>query len=171
MFAHLFSRPAVLAAFIVLGVSLEAPDAAARSAEGGVNARTHKLPGSATRVLKCRICAGTRCTVVSVRGRCTNRRALAALRARLKQRSKRRKTLPLPRLDDRSYDRLQKEQRRRIPRHTPEWTDHNDSDPGVAILEAARRNPNSVRVRPAPAAALPEVGDEVMLGSEHGDRK
>ena len=40
-----------------------------------------------------------------------------------------------PVLDDRSYDDLVAELVRRIPVHSPEWTDHNDSDPGVAMLE------------------------------------
>ena len=45
-------------------------------------------------------------------------------------------TLPLPRLDTRSYDDLVAEALRRLPLHTPEYTDHNQSDPGRAILEA-----------------------------------
>lgn len=43
--------------------------------------------------------------------------------------------LPSPILDDRSYDQLLDELRRRIPVYTPEWTDHNASDPGITLLE------------------------------------
>jgi len=40
-----------------------------------------------------------------------------------------------PRLDDRSFDDLVEEARRRIPLYTPEWTDHNLSDPGITLIE------------------------------------
>jgi predicted phage baseplate assembly protein len=40
-----------------------------------------------------------------------------------------------PILDDRSYAQLKDELLRRIPVYTPEWTDHNESDPGIALLE------------------------------------
>lgn len=40
-----------------------------------------------------------------------------------------------PRLDDRSFADLRAELIRRIPVHAPEWTDHNASDPGIALLE------------------------------------
>lgn len=40
-----------------------------------------------------------------------------------------------PRLDDRDYARIVSEARALIPRYTPEWTDHNDSDPGMALLQ------------------------------------
>lgn len=43
--------------------------------------------------------------------------------------------LPSPILDDRSYDQLRDELIRRIPAYAPEWTDHNPSDPGIALLE------------------------------------
>jgi len=42
-----------------------------------------------------------------------------------------------PQLDDRSYDDLRRELVRRIPVHSPEWTDHNPSDPGLTLLELA----------------------------------
>ncbi|KGK41988.1 hypothetical protein LH51_10615 [Nitrincola sp. A-D6] len=45
-------------------------------------------------------------------------------------------TLPVPRLDNRTYDDLLAEALRRLPLHTPEYTNHNASDPGRAILEA-----------------------------------
>lgn len=44
-------------------------------------------------------------------------------------------TLPAPILDDRSYAQLRDELVRRIPVYAPEWTDHNESDPGIALLE------------------------------------
>ena len=40
-----------------------------------------------------------------------------------------------PILDDRTYEQLRDELVRRIPVYTPEWTDHNESDPGIALLE------------------------------------
>jgi hypothetical protein len=43
--------------------------------------------------------------------------------------------LPAPILDDRSYQQLRDELIRRIPVYTPEWTDHNASDPGVTLIE------------------------------------
>ncbi len=43
--------------------------------------------------------------------------------------------LPVPILDDRTYQQLRDELVRRIPVYTPEWTDHNASDPGVTLLE------------------------------------
>src|SRR4051794_3891664 len=41
----------------------------------------------------------------------------------------------LPRLDDRSYEELLAEARALVPAHASEWTDHNPSDPGIALLE------------------------------------
>src|SRR5262249_12838362 len=38
-------------------------------------------------------------------------------------------------LDDRRFDELVAEARRRIPSYTPEWTDFNESDPGIALVE------------------------------------
>jgi predicted phage baseplate assembly protein len=45
--------------------------------------------------------------------------------------------MPLPNitLDNRNYSNLIAELRRRIPAYTPEWTDYNESDPGIALLE------------------------------------
>jgi predicted phage baseplate assembly protein len=43
--------------------------------------------------------------------------------------------LPTPRLDDRTFADLVEEARARIPLYTPEWTDHNLSDPGITLLE------------------------------------
>lgn len=44
-------------------------------------------------------------------------------------------TLPLRLLDDASFDQLQAQLRQRIPIYTPEWTDWNPSDPGIALLD------------------------------------
>src|SRR5438552_6059518 len=38
-------------------------------------------------------------------------------------------------LDDRTFEQLYQELRRRIPAYTPEWTDHNDSDPGITLMQ------------------------------------
>ena len=45
--------------------------------------------------------------------------------------------MPLPdiQLDNRTFEQLATELRRRIPAYTPEWTDHNDSDPGITLLQ------------------------------------
>jgi predicted phage baseplate assembly protein len=44
-------------------------------------------------------------------------------------------TLPAPRLDDRQFQDIVDDAKRRITRLCPEWTDHNVSDPGVALIE------------------------------------
>lgn len=40
-----------------------------------------------------------------------------------------------PILDDRTYEQLREELVERIPAYAPEWTNHNESDPGIALLE------------------------------------
>ncbi|WP_405823624.1 putative baseplate assembly protein [Streptomyces sp. NBC_00838] len=45
-------------------------------------------------------------------------------------------TLPRPRLDDRTFQGLVDEAKRRVQQRCPEWTDHNVSDPGVTLIEA-----------------------------------
>jgi len=40
-----------------------------------------------------------------------------------------------PHLDDRRFQDIVDEAKRLIPRFTPEWTNHNVSDPGVALIE------------------------------------
>jgi predicted phage baseplate assembly protein len=44
-------------------------------------------------------------------------------------------TLIGPVLDDRDFEQLRAELIQRIPTYTPEWTNHNASDPGIALLE------------------------------------
>jgi predicted phage baseplate assembly protein len=39
-----------------------------------------------------------------------------------------------PQLDDLRYDRVVEDLVRRIPMYAPEWTDHNDSDPGITLI-------------------------------------
>src|SRR4051794_9032370 len=43
--------------------------------------------------------------------------------------------LQLPQLDDRTFDQLVAEVKARIPVHTPEWTNFNDSDPGMTLVQ------------------------------------
>jgi predicted phage baseplate assembly protein len=43
--------------------------------------------------------------------------------------------LPLPNLDDRTFDQLADEAKRRIPVYAPEWTDHNVHGPGITFIE------------------------------------
>jgi len=45
--------------------------------------------------------------------------------------------MPLPdiNLDDRTFEQLFQEVQRRIPTYTPEWTDYNDSDPGITLMQ------------------------------------
>lgn len=45
--------------------------------------------------------------------------------------------MPLPdiQLDDRRFEDLVIEAKRRIPGYTPEWTDLNESDPGITLIE------------------------------------
>lgn len=43
--------------------------------------------------------------------------------------------LPAPNLDDRRFQDIVDETKRLIPRYCPEWTNHNLSDPGVALIE------------------------------------
>ncbi|MFE6028863.1 putative baseplate assembly protein [Streptomyces niveus] len=45
-------------------------------------------------------------------------------------------TLPGPQLDDRTFQGLVDEAKRRVQQRCPEWTDHNVSDPGVTLIEA-----------------------------------
>src|SRR2546421_8810563 len=44
-------------------------------------------------------------------------------------------SLPAPALDNRRFQDIVDEAKTAIPRYCPEWTDHNVSDPGVALIE------------------------------------
>lgn len=43
--------------------------------------------------------------------------------------------LETPNLDDRTWEMLVTEARKKIPDYTKEWTDHNPSDPGIVLIE------------------------------------
>ncbi len=43
--------------------------------------------------------------------------------------------LVAPKLDDRNFQDIVDEAKKRIPHYTKEWTDHNVSDPGVTLIE------------------------------------
>src|SRR5438094_9465363 len=43
--------------------------------------------------------------------------------------------IPVPALDDRSFDDLVEEVLSRIPAHTPEWTDPRVGDPGRTLID------------------------------------
>src|SRR5919205_3917118 len=43
--------------------------------------------------------------------------------------------LPQPNLDDKTFAALVAEATKLIPRHAPEWTDHNRHDPGITFVE------------------------------------
>ena len=47
------------------------------------------------------------------------------------------KSMPLnvPQLDDRTFLEFLSEAQARIPVHNPEWTNFNDSDPGITVLQ------------------------------------
>jgi uncharacterized phage protein gp47/JayE len=44
-------------------------------------------------------------------------------------------SLPQPNLDDKTFAALVAEATKLIPRHAPEWTDHNRHDPGITFVE------------------------------------
>src|SRR3981081_4311141 len=43
--------------------------------------------------------------------------------------------LEAPNLDTRKFEELLAEARLRIPRYNPDWTDFNESDPGVTLVQ------------------------------------
>ena len=44
-------------------------------------------------------------------------------------------SMPVPNLDDRDFQGIVDEAKRLIPKYCPEWTNHNVSDPGIALIE------------------------------------
>ena len=44
-------------------------------------------------------------------------------------------SLPLPKLDNYTFDELTTEAQALIPRYAPAWTDHNAHDPGITLIE------------------------------------
>lgn len=61
--------------------------------------------------------------------------------------------LTLPTLDDRDYAAILSEALARIPVHNPEWTNFNDSDPGVTLLQLFAFMTDSLQYR---ANLIPE---------------
>src|ERR1700749_3107717 len=45
--------------------------------------------------------------------------------------------IPPPKLDDRNFRDIVEEAISMIPRYSPEWTNHNPSDPGITLIELA----------------------------------
>ncbi len=43
--------------------------------------------------------------------------------------------IPVPNLDDRSWEALVQEAISLVPKYCPEWTNHNPSDPGITLIE------------------------------------
>ncbi|NIM13503.1 MAG: putative baseplate assembly protein, partial [Candidatus Aminicenantes bacterium] len=43
-------------------------------------------------------------------------------------------SLPIPILDDKTFEELVDETRKLIPIFAPQWTDHNLSDPGITLM-------------------------------------
>ncbi|MFD3944874.1 putative baseplate assembly protein [Streptomyces sp. NPDC058579] len=66
-------------------------------------------------------------------------------------------SLPSPLLDDRRFQDLVDDAKRFIQRRCPEWTDHNVSDPGVALIEAFAQMVDQLSYR------LNRVPDKVHL--------
>lgn len=48
-------------------------------------------------------------------------------------------TIPVPSLDNRTFQDLVDEAKRLIPKYCPDWTNHNLSDPGIALIELFAR--------------------------------
>ena len=43
--------------------------------------------------------------------------------------------LNAPKLDNRTFQDIVDEAKKRIPLYAPQWTDHNISDPGITLIE------------------------------------
>ncbi|MFZ3544006.1 hypothetical protein ACODT3_00180 [Streptomyces sp. 4.24] len=67
-------------------------------------------------------------------------------------------SLPSPHLDDRRFEDLVDDAMRFIQRRCPEWTDHNVSDPGVALIEAFAQMVDQLSYR------LNRIPEKVQLG-------
>lgn len=72
----------------------------------------------------------------------------------------------IPVLDDRTYDAIVAELRSRIPRYTPEWTDFNDSDPGMTMLQVFAHLAESLGYRMNKVPALLYLKFLQLLGVE-----
>ena len=60
---------------------------------------------------------------------------------------------------DRPFEEIYRELRARIPRYNPEWTNFNDSDPGITLLQlfALAGRDDAAPDGRGPAQELPEV--------------
>ncbi|MFJ7205828.1 putative baseplate assembly protein [Streptomyces sp. NPDC098789] len=67
-------------------------------------------------------------------------------------------SLPSPHLDDRRFEDLVDDAMRFIQRRCPEWTDHNVSDPGVALVEAFAQMVDQLSYR------VDRIPEKVQLG-------
>ena len=65
--------------------------------------------------------------------------------------------LQTPTIDNRTYQDIVKEARARIPRYTTEWTDLNDNDPGIALVQLFLKAIQNCR-----RAAIEIVGPAVL---------
>ena len=74
----------------------------------------------------------------------------------------------LPDLDDRTYEQIRSELLLRIPRYTPEWTDWNESDPGVTLIELFAWLAESIgyRLNQAPERCLLTFLEVLGIGPE-----
>lgn len=78
--------------------------------------------------------------------------------------------IQLPDLDDRTYADLVDEARTALPAIYPAWTDHNPSDPGIALIELMAWLTEMIVYR---TGRVPERSERVFLrllsGGAHGD--
>ena len=74
----------------------------------------------------------------------------------------------LPDLDDRTFEQIRDELLLRIPRYTPEWTDWNESDPGVTLVELFAWLAESIgyRLNQAPERCLLTFLDVLGIGPD-----
>ncbi len=76
-------------------------------------------------------------------------------------------SLPLPRLDDRTWQDLRDEGVSLIPRFAPSWTDHNVSDPGITLIELLAYRTELELFRLDSITAAHRRAFLGVLGSEH----
>ncbi|MEK7992649.1 MAG: hypothetical protein AAB403_02485 [Planctomycetota bacterium] len=79
--------------------------------------------------------------------------------------------LPVPNLDDRTFDQLASEARGLIPKYFPDWTDHNLSDPGITLLElfAFLMETAIYRLNRVPEATLENFAALVGISRQPGE--
>lgn len=68
--------------------------------------------------------------------------------------------IPLSNLDNRTFDDLVKELQALIPRYSPDWTDHNASDPGIMLIELFAWVTEILLYR---INRIPQEGEQVLL--------